>query len=310
MGTAKGKLKSQLWRSLRWLIALAVLAAALFTLAVYWFFYNNSAPAAPVFPLEIAALRAAAGAPGAKPTHIEVETISHTPVPKIAMVAGTSWAEIDLIRVSYRIISPDRVIILDTGHTEENARSFGATQYDNAAWDRVQSAVAVADKVVITHAHADHSGGLGASTGNAFLSPAQIETFAALGEPAPPRYEPIMFDANGLAPFAPGIVLIAAPGHTPGSQMIFVQLESGREFLFMGDTASLADNVRLQRPRARFVTDRIAKSDRGAIFAQTRALRALAEATPELALVPGHDTEAIGALTDRGWLSNGFSNAP
>jgi glyoxylase-like metal-dependent hydrolase (beta-lactamase superfamily II) len=37
------------------------------------------------------------------------------------------------------------------------------------------------------------------------------------------------FSERGLVEFGPGVVLIKAPGHTPGSQMIYVVLASGRD---------------------------------------------------------------------------------
>ena len=56
------------------------------------------------------------------------------------------------------------------------------------------------------------------------------------------RYRVIDYDT--YMAFAPGWALIKAPGHTPGSQMMFVTLENGREYLLIGDTTWHMDGVR------------------------------------------------------------------
>jgi hypothetical protein len=45
----------------------------------------------------------------------------------------------------------------------------------------------------------------------------------------------LVVDHARLLPIAPGIVLIRAPGHTPGSQIVHVHLASGREIMLIGD---------------------------------------------------------------------------
>ena len=59
-----------------------------------------------------------------------------------------------------------------------------------------------------------------------------------------------------------GVVLIKAPGHTPGSQLVYVCRADGRKYLFMGDTVSMADNIRLRSQRLRFVTSVRGNSNR------------------------------------------------
>src|SRR5207247_1638175 len=54
----------------------------------------------------------------------------------------------------------------------------------------------------------------------------------------------IVLDYEKYFPFAPGFALIKAHGHTPGSQMIYVALESGAEYLLIADTAWHMDGVR------------------------------------------------------------------
>lgn len=129
--------------------------------ACYWLFYDNRMPTSGNYPLDITAIRTeAARIPGAKANAIEVETLSHTRQPKIAIVAGTSWKKIDLVRESYDVVFPNQSIIIDTGYDAEGAKASKADSFDTAAWQRMLSAMKAASQIIVTHEHADHIGGL------------------------------------------------------------------------------------------------------------------------------------------------------
>ena len=300
----------------RWIIRIAALLTVLAVVAVYWLFYDNRLPRSGSFPIDLAAIRAeAARLPGPGPVRIETEMVSHVAVPKIAMVAGSEWGKIDVARMSHRLVFPDSSIIIDTTFDEAASRASNDDSYDPAAWQRLVRAMDEASAIVLTHEHGDHLGGLLASPHLAAILPKALlnpEQFAIspyiepLRWPAGVRagYRPLRYE--GMRAIAPGVVLIRAPGHTPGSQMIYVRRADGREFLFMGDIASMADNVRLQRIRSRLVTDFFTHEDRRAVMLQTIALHRLAAEHPELVLVPGHDGAAVAQLERAGLLVRGF----
>jgi glyoxylase-like metal-dependent hydrolase (beta-lactamase superfamily II) len=106
---------------------------------------------------------------------------------------------------------------------------------------------------------------------------------------------------------APGIVLWRAPGHTPGSQLVFVKLEGGREYLLLGDVAWHLENVERVRERARLVTQVFLGEDRGAVLRQLAAIKALREKEPKLHVLPGHDGVVMKAMLERGALIPQFT---
>ena len=285
--------------------------------AVYWLFYDNRPPADGTFPRDIAALRAeAARLPGTGPDVIEVETLYWADVPRIALVTGTDWSDMSFVRNSYRVVWADASLVIDTGSGEATARHDPRlTRYDNAAWRRVQDGLLAAGIIVVTHEHCDHIGGLLRSPNLRALLPKTILNEAQFSnvpectvwpEGSRKGFAPLRYD--GIKAIAPGVVLIRAPGHTPGSQMIYVRRADGYEFLFAGDAASSLDNVRLIRPRSRYVMEFGGhEDDRDAVFRQTIAIKRLMDENPALTLVQGHDEAALLDLEKQGLLKRGFS---
>lgn len=117
-------------------------------------------------------------------------------------------------------------------------------------------------------------------------------------------FRPLVYDKYHA--IAPGVVLIKAPGHTPGSQLIYVRRADGHEYLFVGDVASGAEHIRLQRSRSRLVDDFMVGSDRHAVLLQIAALHRLQQEEPAITRVPGHDAVAVADFERAGLLKRGF----
>jgi glyoxylase-like metal-dependent hydrolase (beta-lactamase superfamily II) len=101
------------------------------------------------------------------------------------------------------------------------------------------------------------------------------------------------------------VVLIKAPGHTPGSQMVYVKRADGQEILFLGDVAWQMRNIEEVRERARFATW-LAGEDREAVMGEFVELHRLHTAEPNLNMMPGHDSAVLTRFLKAGLLTKGF----
>ena len=305
----------------KWLkVTLGVFAALLAAAgaAYYWFAVESTMPADAQYAFDIGEVRrAVAAVPGDKPQRIEVEWVGSFSFPATAIVAGDGWTNREMPVYSFRLVYPETSAIIDTALNEELG-SVNLVAFNDDALARMNKAMEEASLIVITHEHMDHIGGLTAHPNLASILPQTRLTEEQLSQPArslPARFEEgaldgfVPFSYDRLAVVAPGVVLIEAPGHTPGSQIIYVQLQDYSEFLFVGDVAWHYRNILTQRQRARLVTQFFLNEDRAAVFGQLAALHALSEAEPEIAIVPGHDGEIVGQLVDAGRLAEGFAIA-
>lgn len=284
-------------RRLNWFLAIAALA---FALPYYWLLIDNRPGDAQPKPITIEQLRnLAAQIPGEPPSAAEVELVAYRRLPGNLMVAGAGLKRKLIGVMVWRLPVPGgQAIVIDSGLTRAAADDMGFERFNDEAAARVKSALQSAGLILLTHEHIDHQGGLVALNDPAVMARARLNAQQVSGnrwtELLPwaqgARPQPSLIEDNSVA-VAPGVVVIPAASHTPGSQMIFVRLGDGREFLFAGDIASFTQNWRETRARSRLVGDWFAPEDRTEVFAWLRTIAAWHQAAPDLVIVPGHDYE-------------------
>jgi N-acyl homoserine lactone hydrolase len=167
------------------------------------------------------------------------------------VLAAELLVEEELMPVYVHVIHhPDGRVLVDTGMTELHPAVADMDPRLRPLSEQDFDIVGV-DIVVNTHLHFDHCGGNHLFAGRPIyvqrreLDDARTEDDYTIREwvDAPGvRYVPV----DGELELLPGIRLVPAPGHTPGSQVVVVET-GGRPVIVVGDTAvTFAD---LDEPR-------------------------------------------------------------
>jgi glyoxylase-like metal-dependent hydrolase (beta-lactamase superfamily II) len=259
------------------------------------------------------------GDAGQLPTEIRIEIVGRDAVPLAAMQAGSAFDEYPRVRAAFQLNGPTGSVIIDTTMDKEiaaKAQRSTSAQFDEAAYGRVIAAMGVATKVAVTHEHPDHIGGVARFPAPERLAERLVLTraqYAGMGPAAvdgkaPAAYAASQTDLAGPTRIVPGVVMIPAPGHTPGSVMFFVKLADGKEVLFIGDIAWVLSNVRDLATRPRFTQQvfMVSGEDRAAVADQIRALHDLSVAEPALVIMPAHDAPLIAQAIASGLVKEQF----
>src|SRR5882672_4764930 len=197
--------------------------------------------------------------PGRKPLRINVLKFAESRRTKNFSVKGEAATPSVQARTVFQVVYADGYVMVDAGMDLAMHKQIGRgaeEPYFPEQAQQVDKALRGARAIVFTHEHGDHVTGVIRTPYLAELAPKTILTGTQvhtlenrpqfpdlrITEEQAQRFHIIDYDQ--YMAFAPGWALIKAAGHTPGSQMMFITLDSGREYLLIGDTAWHMDGVR------------------------------------------------------------------
>ncbi len=253
---------------------------------------------------------------GPLPTKVIAEAPVGIEFPGAAVITGWSWSPHQLPIYAYQVVYPDGHIMIDAAMSEEQAAiGGGAYFFDKDSYARLMTALSNAKQIVFTHEHYDHVGGAVAHPDAIALLDRVRLTDLQLAYPekwgdvrypdgALDDYESLSYD--GMLAIAPGVVLIEAAGHTPGSQIIYVRRADGQEYFFIGDVAWNYAGIDQVRTRPNLVSYGFLGEDRARTHAQVAELKALEAENSTLEIIVGHDARRTGAQIAAGVLGDQF----
>jgi glyoxylase-like metal-dependent hydrolase (beta-lactamase superfamily II) len=298
-----------------------MIARAIFLAFAFFAALATAAPAdaqTPAWSADITAVRKTASLiPGARPLRINVLKFAESRRTKNFSIKGAPKIPSIQARTAFQVVYRDGTVMVDSGMDLQVHKFFGRGQeepYFPDAAARVDRALRAAKLIVMTHEHGDHVAGVirtplfAELAGKTILTRTQVKTL--MDDPQMPeiRLSPemarkfIVIDYDNYFPLAPGMALINSPGHTPGSQMIYVALDAGNEFILAGDVAWHMDGVRTMTGKdAPWV-----KEDEAAIADELKWLNQLTRTEKNLNVVLSHDEEQRLDLINRKILGDGF----
>ena len=169
-----------------------------------------------------------------------------------------------------------RMLLIDAGMTRDGARSFGAPlewlggaeamRPHRSAGEALGAAAGRVQAVVFTHLHTDHVGGIGELCARANrlrvpMTEAQAERTNYTTRPGLALLEDAdcvqieRVSGGPLFPIAgfPGVFIVDAGGHTPGSQIVLVFARgadgTARHYAFTGDIVNHVDGITYDVPK-------------------------------------------------------------
>jgi glyoxylase-like metal-dependent hydrolase (beta-lactamase superfamily II) len=164
--------------------------------------------------------------------------------------------------------------------------------------------------ILLTHAHWDHVSGLPDFPDvPVWVTPQEREFIrkgghGQFGKPfSGIRYEEYGFEGGPYLGFPEShdiygdgsIVVVPAPGHTPGSVIIFVTLNNGDRYALVGDLAWQLEGVRLREERS-WLIRQFADLDAAGTRQNLLHMIAIKERLPDLIIVPAHDMRAFAEM--------------
>ena len=255
---------------------------------------------------------------GPRPVKINAAEVAHANAPAAAFLGGVRFDRHQLVFPAYQVLYPDgSMVIVDAPPGRDFFAASFPGDFDDAQYKAEQDALTHARAIVVTHEHADHLQGIAESPNlpafadHLMLTREQRDdtkwlTACKFPEKVRASLHPLDFDH--YYPLAPGVVLIKAPGHTVGSQIVYVRLADNSEYLLVGDVAWAMEQVTIPKCRPRLAE--LAMRENGdQVTAELRTLHDLAASNPDVHIVVSHDVKQLADYEAAGKIGKGFSPA-
>ena len=235
-------------------VILLILLYALILVVEYYLFKRNRIPQSSEFNLDFGVLR--------KNTDVEKKSlpvklnsliVAEGEIPDWIVVGGGASQVFPISFTSFQVVYDDKTVIIECPFDNILYEKFcrfsvlgiRGRYHSEENFNVMQKAMLETKYIIATHEHWDHVGGIAQSPyvdellKKTVLTVEQVHGHtikdAGFPEDSFEKYEALKYDRYQV--LSPGIVLIKAPGHSVGSQMIYVRLRNGEEFLFIGDVA-------------------------------------------------------------------------
>jgi glyoxylase-like metal-dependent hydrolase (beta-lactamase superfamily II) len=239
---------------------------------------------------------------------------------------GSPWEKWDSVMTAVLVRHPQGDVLIDTGigrtiasqlkqmpflfrlQTDLEQLQTAADQLDASGYDRKRLRY-----ILLTHAHWDHVSGVPDFPGVPVLVTAAERRFIDEGGWVTVTAQSIDRSLLRDYAFAGGpylgfdhshelygdgsMVIVPAPGHTPGSVVVFVTLPGGARYAFVGDLVWQREGIleREERPR---VTSKTAGEDPVALRESLLRMSAIVTRYPQITLVPAHDGRGYASIPE------------
>jgi glyoxylase-like metal-dependent hydrolase (beta-lactamase superfamily II) len=298
------------------LIVVAGLVIAGF-IGKYFLLDRASIPAESSFTIDMDEVRKLAAAGGTLPVEVRSLVIAEGSFPAWMVVAGAGGGKAPMTFAAYQVVYPDKTVVIDScaGRAAFEAMPFPLKDFSDGNYEVLQESLRNASLVLITHEHFDHIGGIATSPYINEILPHLLLTTEQVQSPlmkeagfptgALVGYAPLSYDLY-YSP-SPGIVLIKAPGHAPGQQIIYVTTKDGREYLFLGDIVWSVENLKRETNRPLLVS-LMMREDLDAARGEIRWIIDNLYKNPNntVTYVVFHDGEQLSEYIGAGVIAGGF----
>jgi glyoxylase-like metal-dependent hydrolase (beta-lactamase superfamily II) len=239
---------------------------------------------------------------------------------------GSPWEKWDSVMTAVLVRHPQGDVLIDTGigrtiasqlkqmpflfrlQTDLEQLQTAADQLDASGYDRKHLRF-----LLLTHAHWDHVSGVPDFPGVPVLVTAAEHRFIDEGGRVTVTAQSIDrsllrdygfegrpylgFDRSHDLYGDGSLVIVPAPGHTPGSVVVFLTLPSGGRYAFVGDLVWQREGI-LEREERPWVTSKTMGEDPVALRESLLRMSAIVTRYPQITIVPSHDARGYVSIPE------------